>query len=193
MTDDELKQELTRLEPFEGRVPWLYQDNAVKPNVTTGVGFLIASVDDACRLPWYHLSDGLPATNGEVASDFFRVKSLRGGLLATAYKGLLRLAPDDIDQEGFRLLRVRLAALPALFPGYDDFPAGVQACLLDLAWNVGLGALHKWHGLLSACNAVPPDYLASAKECATANPNHSPNREARNAWRAQCFLDAANA
>ena len=191
MTDDDLKAELTRLEPFEGREPFMYLDNADPPNVTTGVGFLLASDDAACALPWHHASDGLPATPDEVRADFHRVQSMRGGMMAAAYRGNLRLAPADIDAEGFRRLRVFLDGLPGVFPGFDGFPAGVQQALLDLAWNCGLAApkgLAGWTHLRAACNAVPPDWQAASEQCSTANPNKSPARTARNDWRIKCFL-----
>ena len=194
LTDDDLKDELDRLRPFEATVPFMYLDNADPPNVTTGVGFLLESDDAACALPWHHASDGLPATPDEVRADFYRVWSMRGGMMANAYKGSLRLLPADIDAEGFRRLRRFLAGLPAVFPGFDGFPDGVQQTLLDLAWNCGLAApkgLAGWTHLRAACNSVPPDWQAAATQCRTANPSGNAQREHRNDWRSQQFLDAA--
>ena len=57
---------------------------------------------------------------------------------------------------------------------------------LDLRWNCG--SLMGWHHLRDACNQVPPDWATAAKECTTANPDGVHAREARNAWRAGCFL-----
>ena len=193
MDDVDLKAELDRLTPFEGRVPFMYLDNAENPNVTCGVGFLIASVDRACELPWHHLADGLPASDAEIAADFLRVASMRGGMRSDAYKGDLRLSSDDIDAEGFRLLRGFLAGLPNVFPGFSGFPDGVQQALLDLAWNCGLAApkgLAGWTHLRAACNSVPPDWPTAALQCRTANPNNSPLREHRNDWRSSMFIAA---
>ena len=189
MTDDDLKAELDRLEPFEGRVPWMYLDNADRPNVTCGVGFLLASADAACALPWHHADDGLAAAPDEVRADFHRVASMRGGLRADAYKGNLRIAPADIDAEGFRRLRAMVSHLQDEFPGYDGFPDGIQAALLDLRWNCG--SLMGWTHLRAACNSVPPDWSTAAAQCRTANPSGNVQREHRNDWRSQCFLDAA--
>ena len=201
LNEDELRAELDRLQPFEGRVAWMYQDSATPPNVTTGVGCLLHDVDAACALRWHHLEDGLQASRDEIAQDFFRVKAMPGGLMAAAYKGPLRLADVDIDALGFQRLRSFLGALPHVFPGYEGFPPPAQAALLDLAWNVGLGApareghqatgLHGWHHLLTACNSVPPDWAAAARECRTANPKNLPSREKRNDWRSASFVDAA--
>jgi hypothetical protein len=119
---------------------------------------------------------------------------MRGGFLASAYRGSLRLADADIDALGFERLRGFLDGLPALFPGWDGFPLSVRQVLLDLAWNCGIGhrpGLADWLGLRAACNQVPPDWLAASKECTTANPGHFKGREARNAYRARGFLLAA--
>jgi hypothetical protein len=191
ISDDYLKAELDRLVPYEGRCGWLYLDNATRPNVTVGVGFLVASIDDACALPFYRVSDGLPATRAEITADFMRVRSMRGGLVANAYKGGLRLAEAAIDTEGFRRLHAFLDGLPAVFPGFDGFPRGVQMALLDIAWNVGLGALHGWTHLRAACNSVPPNWAMAAAQCRTANPSNNSMREHRNDFRSQAFLDAA--
>jgi hypothetical protein len=195
LNDIELKAELTRLEPFERRVPWPYLD--VKGLVTTGVGFLLADVDAMVALPWHHLSDGSPATPDEMKTEYFRVQGMRAGLGANAYRGTLRLFQGDIDTEGFRRLRLAMDDLQDIFPGYDAFPAGVQQALLDLRWNCG-GAAHppglrSWTHLLAACNSVPPDWKAAAGQCRTANPDNNPQRAHRNDWRSSCFVDAAAA
>jgi hypothetical protein len=193
LTDADLRAQLDRLRPFEDDVPWMYLDGAKTPNVTTGVGFLVFDVDTALALPWQHGVSGGPAAPDEIRAEFFRVLSMRGGLQASAYKGSLRLSPAAIEAEGFRRLRSMLKALPNVFPGFAGFPVPVQQALLDLAWNCGLGrypGLMGWAKLRTACNSVPPDWLSAAEECRTANPNGAPTREARNAWRAQCFLTA---
>lgn len=200
MTDEDLKVVLDELQKYEGRTSWLYLDNAATPNVTIGVGCLIANVDAALKLPFHHVTDGLPAVPDEISHDFFRVRAMMGGLLAVRYKGDLRLAEDAIDQLGFVRLRWFLAKLPAVFPGYDDFPLSVKQVLLDLAWNVGLGApasasheatgLHAWRGLRASCAAG--DWLEGAHHCTTANPNNIPAREARNQWRISGFRQAAH-
>jgi hypothetical protein len=194
LTDNDLRAQLDRLRPFEGDVPYMYLDNAKTPNVTTGVGFLLFDVDSAVALPWVHGVSGHPAAPDEIRAEFFRVLSMRGGLQAAAYKGSLRLTPAAIEAEGFRRLRAMLAGLPHVFPGFAGFPSVVQQRLLDLAWNCGLGrypGLMGWTRLREACNSVPPDWLTAAEECKTANPTGRPAREARNAWRAQGFLTAA--
>lgn len=192
MTEDELRVVLGILERSEGRVAWLYLDNAEHPNVTVGVGCLIATVDDARRLP-FRRADGTPATPDAIATDFFRVRSMRGGLRATAYRGDLTLTDADIDALAFTRLRHAEAALPSVFPEYGSFPLGVRQALLDLAWNVGLGAwpgLRGWDRLRAALASRPPAYDVAATECTTANPDGNPWRAKRNAWRQAQFLAA---
>jgi hypothetical protein len=193
LTDDDLKAELTRLEPFEGRVPWAYLDT--KGLVTTGVGYLLHDLAAMQALPWHHGIDGLPAAPDEVAAEWARLQRLPAGKGAAFYKGPLRLAPEDIDAEGFRRLRAFVAGLTHLFPGYDGFPESVQQALLDLGWNCGTGpqlpGLGGWHGLLACCNSVPPDWAGAVDQCTTANPTNIPTRAIRNRWRQQCFKLAA--
>jgi len=195
MTDAELKPVLTQIETYEGRVPWLYQDSADHPNVTLGVGCLIASVEEACALPFVNRWTNALAPREEIATDFLRVKSMRGGMLAAKYRGAIRLSETAIDQLGFTRLRTFLADLRAIFPGYDGFPSGPRQALLDLAWNTGTGnkrpGLRTWTHLLTACNRIPPEWPTAAKECRTANPDRLPARETRNDWRSQQFIEAA--
>ena len=191
MTDDELRPVLSELETYEGRVPWLYLDSAREPNVTVGVGCLMAKLDEACALPFQ--CDGRLATRAEITNAWLRVRSMPGGLLAKAYRWNVVLPNDAIDALAFARMRRMLADLPTVFPAFEAFPVGVRQALLDLAWNCGLGespGLRGWHGLRAALDQVPPDYATAARECTTANPNHSHTREARNAWRAKAFLDA---
>jgi hypothetical protein len=188
LTDDKLKEELDMLATFEGRVGWMYQDNAEHPNVTTGVGYLLASADAACKLPWLRVERF--ATEAEVRAEFHRVASLPAGMLARSYMGSLWLRASDIDAEGVRRLRGFLGGLPGLFPNFESFPDCVQQCLLDLAWNVGLAGLSQWSHLIAACNSTPPDWSAAFFDCHTANPNGSKGRAVRNAWRSAQFEQA---
>ena len=192
MTDDELRPVLSELEMYEGRVPWLYLDNATPANVTVGVGCLMAKLGDACALPFQ--CDGRPATQNEITQAWLRVRSMPGGLRANAYRSNVQLLDADIDALAFARMRSMLAGLSVLFPDYPGFPLGVRRALLDLAWNCGLGAapgLRGWTHLLAACNSDPPDWAEAARQCTTSNPNNSASREARNAWRAQQIVDAA--
>jgi hypothetical protein len=196
LTDDELRDNLARLRPFENDEDQIYLDSRGFP--TIGVGYCLFSAEDAVRIPFHHVSDGTLATPGEVRLEYFRVLNMTKGLPAYKYRGgpatALHILPADNEAEGFRRLRLMLDGLPHVFPNFEHFPDGVQQRLLDLAWNCGLGAypgLMGWQSLRNACNATPPNWLQAAHECTTANPNHATTREARNAWRVQGFMDAA--
>jgi len=189
MNDDELRDVLAELEHYEGREHQMYLDGDKPPNVTIGVGCLLSSVTKAQALPFHHVSNGQRATAAEIATDFFRVQSMRGGLPAHAYHGPLALSDEAVDELAFSRLRATIAGLRELCPGFDGFPAPAKCGLLDLGWNLGTGpypGLEGWPNLLKACNAIPPDWATAAKEshCST-------SREARNAYRADCFLAAA--
>jgi GH24 family phage-related lysozyme (muramidase) len=206
MDDEALNDELDRLgKPgLEGTVSYMYLDSATPPNVTAGIGFLLASVDAAVALPWQH-ADGTPATAQEISADFFRVRNMAGGLRAEKYQGNLCLTHNAIYAEGRRRLRAMLSALPGLFPAYESFPAGVQQALLDLEYNLGPGKLSTWTKLRAACNSTPPNWanlladghtvdpLCAAAQCRVANPDHRLGREARNDFRSNAFVAAAAA
>jgi GH24 family phage-related lysozyme (muramidase) len=142
--------------PFEGSVPHLYLDT--KGLVTVGVGCMLATLPDAQRLPF------VPAA--AVVDDWIRVRKARPGLPAHTYKPLTRaVLPVDCILKLFnsRCLSF-LAALRKAQPAFDTFPAGVQLALLDMAFNLGAGALtNKWPSLMKACREK--NWAAAAVQC----------------------------
>lgn len=199
MTDDQLRQVLTDLETFEGRVPYIYNDNATPPNRTVGVGCLLKDAAAAGVLPFKNLTAGRSATSDEIASDFARVAAMPGGLLARRYQGLpsIQLGDDDITALAITKLRTEfLPGLLGLCPGFDNFPEPAQSALIDMAWNLGLGApatpthratgLHGFPSLIAACNRA--DWATAATQSHVAT-----SRDDRNAWRAAQFLKAGAA
>lgn len=203
MRDEDLKTLLTMLQTVggEGRTGYFYQDSAQPPNVTIGVGCLIASENEARDLPMVFSVSGQPADRASIGAEWRRVHAMPGGMLARTYKGALLLPEHEIDQLGFRKLRWFIQRLPDLFPAFQGFPVEVQQRLIDLAWNNGLGAsatptrkatgLRAWTNLLAACNQIPPDWAHAAQHCTVANPENRPARAARNAWRQEGFKSAA--
>jgi len=97
MTDSELSKKLASIACWEGRVPWPYLDNADPPNVTLGIGCLVASVDEMRELGLHRYSDDQPATPAEAGAEFCRLRSMRGGQRASAYRGGLYLPEPAID------------------------------------------------------------------------------------------------
>jgi hypothetical protein len=189
MDDERLRDLLSELERWESRKNYLYLDTATPPNVTTGIGCLLRDSAAAMALPWVVAPAGRPATRAEIAADFARVREMRGGMPAHLYQArggaLVVYLPDEaVTALALKRLRLALAWLRRLCPGFDDFPRPAQDVLVDMIWNLGAGALRKFTRMLGACNRG--DWLTAAKESRV-----STSRESRNAWRAQRFLDAA--
>lgn len=156
-------------EPLEGRVPFMYLDNAEPSGlVTVGVGNLIDPVGAALGLPFVH-PDGSPATRQEIANEWLRVKARqdwkrRGGMAFRAVTRL-RLTNESID----RLVAAKLASVDAqlarLFPAWAAFPADAQLALLSWAW--ACGAASPFPRMISFLRAG--DFALAATEC-TINP-----------------------
>ena len=191
MTDEELRTALQCISHWEGRVPWPYLDNAEHPNVTIGIGCLVATVDDLRALPLRRYSDDRLATPKELGAEFCRLRAMRGGQRAAAYRGAYYLAEDAIDDLAMYRLLGMVGSLPGVFPTFEHLPPPARACLLDRAWNVGVGDLGTWKRLRGALAASPVAWDMAEANCQTANPMGLTQRAARNAWRAACFREAS--
>ena len=201
LTDDQLKKILADLERFEGRTSYLYNDNAAPPNRTIGVGCLLRTADAACLLPFRNTTAGRPATKAEIAAEFARIAAMSGSLPASRYRApagtdVIELSDDDVTGLGVSKLRDEfLPQLQSMCPGFADFPEPAQSALIDMAWNLGLGAaatathkatgLHGFPSLLAACNRG--DWATAAQQS-----HVSTSRDERNAWRANQFLAAGD-
>ena len=141
--------------PFEGSIPHMYLDTVGK--VTVGIGFMLPDVAAAQRLPFS------PAD--QIAADFQKVSAAPKGRVASFYKQFTRctLPEDGLRAEFDR--RVQVFALQ-LVNGYqlESYPLVVQVALLDMAYNLGAGALlSKWPSLKAAC--AKRDWATAAKQC----------------------------
>lgn len=175
---------LKALEIFEGKVPFMYLDNAKPPNVTVGIGCLLKNVDVACRLPFVNGTTNTAATEAEIMADFNRVYNMPGGLIAKKYKGNLYLQDDAIYDLGVAKLNTDfLPGLHRLCPSFDSFPEPCQAALIDMAWNLGMGGLAKFQKLITACNNN--DWNTASQQCSVKT-----SRADRNNWRSSQFLAA---
>jgi hypothetical protein len=124
---------------FEGRCWWMYLD--VKFLVTTGLGILLETVEEAQSFLWLRVSDGQPATMEEIAAEYRRVKALRsladnGGF---AYKSSARLRlPEETIDDQLKLTTARFwAEFAEVHPDVDLWPADAQLAALDLCWQNG--------------------------------------------------------
>lgn len=189
MDDERMREVLRELEHWEGREPRLYLCSRGHP--TIGVGCL---VDETAFVALPLRTDGgRLATSEQKRAEFARVSAMHAGLTPTAYHAQppaprLCLTDEAIDGLAFRRLHTALAGMRRLCPGFDGFPVSAQACLVDLAWNLGTSTakpgLGSWAKLLSACNRG--DWRTAAIES-----HVSSSRDARNEWRAKMFFEAA--
>jgi GH24 family phage-related lysozyme (muramidase) len=152
---------LTRLEKFEGRIPHMYR--CTGGEVTIGIGHAIQSADDAVKLTW--TVNGRAATPDEIRADYARVAAEPLGLAAGHYAPLsvCRMADGAIDTLSASDVLSFFEQIAAKLPGYAAYPGCVQAALFDMAFNLGVGGLLKFHKLLAACDAANWDEAAA--EC----------------------------
>jgi len=144
-------------EPLESRVSWMYLD--VFGYVTTGVGNLIDTVEQAQRLPW--TLDGTVATPAEIGYEWHRVKAKAPGQIAANYRGRLRLSDTAIDAMVWRQFDLNVRMLVGRFPDFAAWPADAQLGIMSLAWAVGAG-LTEWPKFCAACTGR--DWRTAATE-----------------------------
>jgi len=182
-TKDELERYLSNIRLFEGECPWMYLDNAKTPNVTCGYGFMLPNSDIAASLKW--TIAGNDASVGDVKHEFCRVKAMRGGMLASNYKGNLVLDSEQMVDYVVRQLTDRfIPDATKHCPGFELFPDGVKDCLIDIEWNVG--SLSNFPFLCAFCNFV--DWAMAAPQS-----HVSTSRLARNKWRYDSIMSAIGA
>lgn len=170
---------------FEGSVPWMYLDT--RGNVTTAVGHMLASAEEAMSFDFVCLDESL-ATHAMIKACFERVHAMNPGLPAAAYRwhGALELPSNAIDS----LLSIDLAGHESLlresFSGYEDFPDEAKLALLDMDFNLGHAKLmREFNGFF--CPAVArKDWVTAAAHCHRIGPSQQ-----RNDWTKQMFLKAA--
>jgi GH24 family phage-related lysozyme (muramidase) len=183
MTDKQLRMVLVELEHWEDREASLYLDS--RSNPTIGIGCLVPSAVSFASLP-LRVEAGALATGQQKRDEFARVAAMPPALGAAAYRGSPRvfLTEEGIDGLAFRRLHTTCTGLAMLCPEFDAFPESAQMCLIDLAWNLGLGKLKEdFPKLVAACNRG--DWRTAAIES-----HVSSSRAARNEWRAQQFFNA---
>ncbi len=173
----------------EGSEEYMYLDSRGFP--TTGIGHLLKTAEDACALLW--MIDGRPATREEITRDWNHVSAMKDvdevmkHRAARYYRGAstCRLSTDTIkDMCVGRLDDEFLPGLRKMIDGFDDLPEGAQRGLVDCAYNLGLGGLHKFTHLLSAVRSN--NWEAAEQQC-----HRSTCRDDRNIWTAAQFKSCA--
>lgn len=184
-----IEDELAILPRWESRCNWLYLDNATPiPNATTGIGNLVPNLTAMLAMPW-QTTAGI-ATVPEITAEWNRVKMMRGGLVASAYKipTCLTLTNAFIDQMVTTKLTEFDADLAHDFPGYATFPDSVKTRLLDMEWNLGDAKLRGSYPHFDAA-VDSQNWALAAQECGRNTSQAA--FHGRNMWTAQGFLEAA--
>ena len=179
-----IKQQTCR---FEGSVNHMYLDTVGK--VTVGVGNMLSSVEQAQELPFVDRRTGRRATPQEIAADFEAVQRQPKGLFHGRYARCTKLSLPDEAVDA--LLEQRLhqfeGDLRRLYPGFDDFPEGAKLGLLDMAYNLGAGALaHRWPRLNAAVRSR--DWAGVARESRRRGVNEERNAATRALFEAAALV-----
>jgi GH24 family phage-related lysozyme (muramidase) len=182
LTFDEIKAHIV---PHEGVVSHMYLDTVGK--VTVGVGNMLPDGLAAEALPFVDRVSRERASADQKRADFDVVLRQPKAQSAKLYKPHTKL--DLPDEEIWKLLERRVAGfvrqLTEIFPKFPDFPASAQLALLDMAFNLGAGALDKrWPSLKQA--VLTQNWLVAEQQC-----NRSTSSRARNEATRALFRKAA--
>jgi GH24 family phage-related lysozyme (muramidase) len=152
---------LARLEKFEGRVPHMYR--CTGGEVTIGIGHAIQTADDALDLAWS--VNGRDPAAAQVRDDYARIAAAQMGLVASSYATLssCRMSDAAIDALAAADVTKFAAGVAKVLPNFNRYPECVQAALFDMAFNLGLSGIQKFHHLIAACDAA--DWETAAQQC----------------------------
>lgn len=164
---------LTRLEKFEGRIPYMYR--CTGGEVTIGIGHAIQSAADAHTLPWK--LNGQPAAAAAISADYATIAAQPKGLVATHYEPLsrCRMTNDAIDALAAADIARFSGLIANALPNFSTYPDCAQASLFDMAFNLGVAGLQKFKKLIAACDAA--DWETAAKQCHRIGVAESRNQE----------------
>lgn len=141
--------------PFEGSIPHLYLDT--RNHMTCGVGLLLTSLSAAAALPF--------APIGALPGDWARVSAMPGGLPASRYGLVCKASLPSAAMR--RLFETKCGEfelkLRAIYE-WDALPEAARVALMDMAYNLGAGALAtKWPSLNAAVSSG--NWTAASKQC----------------------------
>jgi GH24 family phage-related lysozyme (muramidase) len=162
--------------PFEGSIPHMYLDT--KGLVTTGIGFLLPTPESALKLGF------MPSDH--TVSDWMAVKACPAGKVASWYKShtVCILPANNLRAEFDRRVQEFADQLSKIYK-LDTYPEAAQVAVLDMAYNLGAGALiFKWPSFKAACLAK--DWATAALQC-----KRKGVQDARNVATAALFATAA--
>lgn len=181
-----LAQIKAHMVPFEGEVPHMYLDSVGL--VTIGIGNMLPNIAAAEALPFVRRSDSGRASSAEIRADWEKVTAQSGAVrVATFYAAhtQLELPAAAIDALYQRRVDEFKQQLRGVFAHFDTFPDDAQLAVLDMAFNLGVGALNtKWPKFKAAVNAEK--WSEAVTECVRPS-----SRPARNAGTQALFHAAA--
>jgi len=154
---------------------------APRGGVRTGIGHPLFDADAALALPWTHRSTGRRATAAEIRIAFAQARAQSRGHPAPAHQRASDLVlPAGLagNLAAARLEQTILPGLRRLCAGFDRYPLAAQRALVDMAWNLGLRELAKFHNLIAACARA--DFTAAADHCHRRRSHSARNVSTRN-------------
>jgi GH24 family phage-related lysozyme (muramidase) len=142
--------------PSEGNKSFMYVDTT--GNVTVGIGNMLPSAAAAIKLNFVNRTTKNKASPAEIANDFDAVSKQPKAMAANYYQKFTNtdLPDGDIDSLFSDRVDEFQKALKKAYPKYDSYPKPVQLAILDMAFNLGVGALKstvKWPKLNAAIAA----------------------------------------
>ena len=157
MTEPAIQSALARTRRYEDAIPWLYRDSAAAGNATCAIGHMVPSYQ-ACQL--------LPFTPPITQVEWNMLHECPTGMVASFYERVTqgRLTDAYMDSILENDLEDVLAALREEFSGFDAFPDGPAAAILDLSYNLGIaGLLEKFPTMVLAIRRQ--DWKTAAEQC----------------------------
>jgi lysozyme len=108
----------------------------------------------------------MPASSEQITAAFSTVSTAPLGLAASHYRAWsdLNLPETTIDNLLDKDISSFTAELRKHLPKFDSYPDPAQDALFDMAYNLGIGGLLKFHNLLAACDVG--DWDRAAQESA---------------------------
>jgi GH24 family phage-related lysozyme (muramidase) len=164
---------------YEGNLNHFYLDT--KGLVTIGIG---CQVYDPTVLPLVHKSDGMAANRAEIFTDYNLIKAQPMGKIASYYDQfcqcfMMNIGIDSLFYSRLNHFLVDLETKLAWGP-LDQFPENAVLALTDMAFNLGIGGLMKFHIFLNSFRNR--EWKTCAKECI-----RNGIQQERNDWTQQIF------
>jgi hypothetical protein len=156
----------------------------VRGAIRTGVGHPLEDARAALALPWCHRTTGRRASAPEIRIAFARARAQGAGHRAPGFQRALDLVlPAGLAGEllAERIERRLLPGLRRLCPRFDRYPLPAQRALVEMAFDLGLAELGRFHNLIAACEGL--DFGAAADHCHRRSCHSARNVATRNLFR----------